>query len=308
MKVQNSCRIDHFIQIFINSHTNSQGDKTVKISTGHTLSVTMVGMALLVLSQAVFSANPSSSASSSPSSVIPVPLTVSASPTQQNQVSNHTQSDIQVLGAQISQLRGVLDTLLQQETQQQNELSLLQQRVLQLEAQNELARSKLHQDPSLPPSDASASQAMQTTQSSQAQNSSAVSANTIPVVADSPENSALYATAYGFINQGEYKKAESALKAYLLAEPKGINAPDAHYWLGEINMVNAQSDVAAKEFRMVIAEFPNSQKAPSAMRELGEIFLANGDSQHAKQTLQMVVKKYPDTAAAVLAQKTLETM
>ena len=73
-------------------------------------------------------------------------------------------------------------------------------------------------------------------------------------------------------------------------------------------MVNAQSDVAAKEFRMVIDAFPSSDKAPASMRELGEIFLANGDSQHAKQMLQKVVKEYPDTAAAVLAQKTLDTM
>jgi TolA-binding protein len=73
-------------------------------------------------------------------------------------------------------------------------------------------------------------------------------------------------------------------------------------------MVNAESDVAAKEFRIVIEAFPNSPRAPSAMRELGEIFLANGDSQHAKQTLKMVIQKYPDTAAAVLAQKTLDTM
>jgi tol-pal system protein YbgF len=200
------------------------------------------------------------------------------------------ENSVEALSEQLSQLHSVVDTLVQQQSQSQNELSLLQQRVLQLEAQNELARSKV---------------------GAEAQNDSKISsspADTIQPVPDSAENAALYAKAYTWITQGEYKKAESTLKAYLLAEPKGQYAADSHYWLGEINMVNAQSDVAAKEFRMVIDSFPSSDKAPAAMRELGEIFLANGDSQHAKQMLEKVVKLYPDTAAAVLAQKTLDTM
>jgi tol-pal system protein YbgF len=240
--------------------------------------------------------------------VVPVPLTVSGVQAQQNQDSHHTQAYIQSLENQITQLKNTVDAVVQQESQQQNEMSLLQQRVLQLEAQNELAQSKLHQE--MPPvAESSVSQnALSSSAAAGSSSSTTSSPNAIAVVADSPENAALYANAYGLINQGEYKKAELALNAYLQAEPKGMNAADAHYWLGEIHMVNAQSDVAAKEFRIVISEFPYSQKAPSAMRELGEIFLANGDSQHAKQTLQMVVKKYPDTAAAILAQKTLDTM
>lgn len=197
----------------------------------------------------------------------------------------------------LTQLHTVVDTLVQQQSQIQNELSLLQQRVLQLEAQNELARSKVIPEGETV-SSVPASTSVQTQSSTPA----------TPPAVDPTQNSALYAKAYGLINAGEYKQAEASLRAYLLADPKGEYAADSHYWLGEINMVDAQSDVAAKEFRMVIDNFPASDKAPSAMRELGEIFLANGDSQHAKQILKKVVKKYPDTAAAVLAQKTLDTM
>ena len=259
----------------------------------------------------------SSSMSSSSSSAIPVAASDSMSPQDNSQSQNQAQaqSGAPSLAIQITQLRGAVGALAQQQSEQQNEMSLLQQRVLQLEAQDELLKSKLHTDSSSLPQfqttqspapvspQASTSEGASTAQSGSPQAPSSNSGS------ESAVNSAdLYAKADDLINQGEYKKAERALNSYLLAYPKGENAADAHYWLGEINMVNAQSDVAAKEFRVVLENFPNSPRAPSAMRELGEIFLANGDSQHAKQTLKMVIKKYPDTGAAVLAQKTLDTM
>lgn len=118
----------------------------------------------------------------------------------------------------------------------------------------------------------------------------------------------LFDQAYALITDGEFTSATKDLQSYIKTYPKGGAIAAAHYWLGEISLLQGQSSTAAKEFRSVVNNFPQSYHAAEALRQLGTILLANGDSQHAQKAFEKVVKDYPNTAAAVLAKKTLETM
>lgn len=189
-----------------------------------------------------------------------------------------TQNDqLTTLSSQLSDLRGQVQELRHTLQQHDEVLSLLQQRVVELEAS----------DSEVSPEDLPSSSANQ-----------------------KPNLSALndYNKAYTLINQGRYQEASDALNNYIQKNPKGAYIDKAYYWLGEINMLNGNADVAAKNFRVVISAYPSSSKAPDAMQQLGSIFLANGDSQHAKEMFEAVIQKYPHTGAAVLAQKTLKSM
>ncbi|MDO8954715.1 MAG: tol-pal system protein YbgF [Gammaproteobacteria bacterium] len=188
------------------------------------------------------------------------------------------QAQAKSLGSYITNLQGQIEQLNFQVQQMQKQLSFVGQNVVQLEARVKLDETKTKSN----------TQPMNAAQASKAEMTA-------------------FQAAYNLLVQHQYAQAIQAFNAFMTQYPKSGLAPDAHYWLGELYLVQGQPDQASQNFQLVIAK-ANSDKAPDAMLKLGMIYLAYGDSAHAKQMFQKIVKQYPNASSATAAQAQLKSM
>lgn len=123
-----------------------------------------------------------------------------------------------------------------------------------------------------------------------------------------------YQAAYGLVRTKRYPEAIAALQGYLNRFPKGENVGSAHYWLGEVFMVQWQNDrsnvslldKASNEFSTINTQFPNHSKTMDAILKLGLIEFDKGNQAAAEQYLTEVKTRYPGTAAARIAETRLQ--
>jgi len=112
---------------------------------------------------------------------------------------------------------------------------------------------------------------------------------------------AAYKAAFGLIRERQYDASIEALLAFLTDFPQGLLVGNAHYWLGEVYMVQGDASLAAQSFEYVIREFPDHRKIPDALYKAGVAYQNVGDINKANQLLQRVLQEHPDSSAARLA-------
>ncbi len=125
-----------------------------------------------------------------------------------------------------------------------------------------------------------------------------------------------YQNAYAFVRSKKYPEAVSALQDYLSRFQKGEQAPQAHYWLGEVYMVQWQNDKnnqallekAATEFLSITNEYPSHPKTADALLKLGLIEIDKGNPDGATEYLSEVKTRYPGSAAARIAETRLQQL
>lgn len=116
----------------------------------------------------------------------------------------------------------------------------------------------------------------------------------------------LYQTAIDLLPDKKYDESSKKLNDYLRRYPKGVYISNAHYWLGEIALLQKNYMQAEAEFKIVIDRFPNSKKVSDAMLKLALVHENQGKHEDAKAELKQVMKKYPNSTAAQLAKQQLE--
>lgn len=125
-----------------------------------------------------------------------------------------------------------------------------------------------------------------------------------------------YQNAYGFVRSKKYDEAIEGLQDYLNRFQKGEQAPHAHYWLGEVYMVQWHNDKsnhgllekATHEFINITREYPNHPKTADALLKLGLIEIDKGNPDKAQQYLSQVKSRYPGSAAARIAENRLQQL
>jgi tol-pal system protein YbgF len=117
-----------------------------------------------------------------------------------------------------------------------------------------------------------------------------------------------YQAAYGYLRDRDYMHAKTTLQNFLSKYPDGSYAANAHYWLGEIYLIQGQPDPAAAEFNIVISKYPTNTKVPDAMLKLGFAYCDKGDWTKAREQLSAVKKKYAGTTTAQLALTRLQQL
>ena len=122
------------------------------------------------------------------------------------------------------------------------------------------------------------------------------------------EQQVLYNAAYEQIKSRKYDMAIEKLNQYVTKYPSGQFNEGAHYWLGEIYMLQSKYDKALTSFDQVLTKYPKGQKSPDALYKKGLVYLYKKDFKLARATLSSVTKKYANSAAAGLAQKQLKTL
>lgn len=137
-----------------------------------------------------------------------------------------------------------------------------------------------------------------------------VSAVVFPTVvpASAEGENELYQTAYQQLQSRNYQAANQSLHSLLEEYPNGENTPNAYYWLGEIALIQGNTNEAQQYFETVISQFPTHLKVSDALLKKGYIAESNEDYPLAKQLLEQVIKQYPGSSAARLATARLQKM
>lgn len=122
--------------------------------------------------------------------------------------------------------------------------------------------------------------------------------------ADSGAEQQNYAAAYDLLKNRQIDEAVSAFDAHLKRYPQGQYAANAHYWLGEIYLL--QNDLASAEasFATVVNNFASDRKAPDAMYKLGRVYHLQGQTAKAREMLKRVAAT--NSSAAALANAYLQ--
>ncbi len=133
---------------------------------------------------------------------------------------------------------------------------------------------------------------------------------------DHATEKAAYEAAYNLVRTKRYAEATSAFQNYLARFKTGEHAANAHYWVGEIYMVEWQKnptnkmllDKAAHAFSNIASEFPGNPKVPDALLKLGIIENEKGNAIAARKYFTDVKSRYPGSAAARIAETRLKQL
>lgn len=108
-----------------------------------------------------------------------------------------------------------------------------------------------------------------------------------------------YDHALGLLRQGDYDRAEAALKGFLANYPGDRLAGNAQYWLAETYYVRGAYDQAAQTFLSGIQTYPNGAKVPDSFLKLGMSLVLMGEKDRGCKVLSELPSRYPDASTAI---------
>jgi tol-pal system protein YbgF len=261
---------------------------------------------------------PSDDSSQTPlvTSVTPSNPPADSAPNDDNASPNAARLEQQVrnlirmnLPDQITQLRQQVEKLRGQIQVQAHTIETLKQRLAQKQAENKDQKPvedvKENQDKnpdqkSVPPvkADDSAAAPAQTTDQ----------APTPPSVTKSSDEAGAYRNAFNMLIKKQYAPAGEAFESYLKQYPNGQFLVNAHYWLGEIYLLQKKSSLALEQFQAVVDQFPHSSKVSDSKLKIAQILAQTGKVKEARVLLTTIIKKYPGSTAAQLAKIQLQQL
>jgi tol-pal system protein YbgF len=117
-----------------------------------------------------------------------------------------------------------------------------------------------------------------------------------------------YLAAYDLVKDKRFDEALQAMQIFVQRFPHGGYTANAHYWLGELQMVKKNYSQAIIQFETVLTHFPSSSKVAACSLKIGYALAACGKAFEARLRLQQVLKNYPDSPTAQLAAAKLHSM
>lgn len=113
-----------------------------------------------------------------------------------------------------------------------------------------------------------------------------------------------YSNAYDQLKAGKTEDAIALFKKHLTDYPDGKLVANAHYWLGEIYLLQNDLDAARQAFSAVVEQYPANRKASDAAFKLGQVYFLMGDKVKAKSLLE--ASAAGNDNAATLAKRYLD--
>ena len=126
-----------------------------------------------------------------------------------------------------------------------------------------------------------------------------------PDLHEAPE---LYQQAYTKVREKRYSDARQLFEELLKRYPKSSLAPNAHYWLGELYLLDNDNESARTAFAVIVREFPKHHKAADALLKLGLMDLFDGKADAADRYFRQVIEQFPQSASAKVAKQQLHKM
>jgi len=108
------------------------------------------------------------------------------------------------------------------------------------------------------------------------------------------------------LNEKRYVQAITAFEAFVIDHPESESVPNAQYWLGQLLYREKKRNEARAAFLVVIEKYPNSNKRADSLFKIGIIDEYSGSIDSAKSFYQKTISEYPSSSAAGLAAKRLK--
>ncbi|WP_461482178.1 tol-pal system protein YbgF [Porticoccus sp.] len=134
--------------------------------------------------------------------------------------------------------------------------------------------------------------------------SDAIAASATNTTAPGDDGAAHYTRAYNELKAGKTAEAVALFKEHIERYPNGAYTANAHYWLGEIYLLQNQLEPARQAFSAVVNSYPAHRKAADATFKLGQVYHLMGDNAKAKNLLEKAAAGNDN--AAKLAQRYLQ--
>ena len=116
-----------------------------------------------------------------------------------------------------------------------------------------------------------------------------------------PRGSNQFDTAMALLGKAQYNEAKASFRAYADANPDDSDlAPQAIYWVGNIEYTQRDYPNAIQAFAEQIKKYPKSARGPDSMLKLGQSLLAMGRTQEGCTTLAAIKSKFPQAPDATL--------
>lgn len=121
-------------------------------------------------------------------------------------------------------------------------------------------------------------------------------------VSAQPGEKAAYDAAYGLVVGRQFERAIPAFQQFLRDYPDGKYAPNAHYWLGELYLVQEPPDLESsrQSFALLIGQYPEHAKVPDSLYKLGKVQFMKGNREKAREYLDLVVAQYGSSNPTVV--------
>jgi tol-pal system protein YbgF len=109
---------------------------------------------------------------------------------------------------------------------------------------------------------------------------------TAPAI-DTEEIAQNYAQASNLLlKERDINAAALAFKQHVIDYPASPYTANAHYWLGEIYLLQGQDEMARQAFTLVVEQHPKHSKAMDATFKLGKIYHQLGEIDRARELLE----------------------
>lgn len=230
-----------------------------------------------------------------------------------NTVGDENSSDsyyqMQLLQEEVRTLRGMIEELnneVQQLRARQDEnYQNLDSRIVAITAGGSANASSVSASSGVSSADTSSVDSGTTSQEIlNSNNQGAVAADTSTQNTSNSAEKTSYDIAYKLLRAGKPQESLFAFKRHLGAFPSGPYAPSAHYWTGEIYLLDDQLAAAQNAFSYVVEKHPNHRKAADATFKLGQVYHLMGDKGTAKRFLDKAAQGSGNPS--VLAKRYLE--
>lgn len=119
---------------------------------------------------------------------------------------------------------------------------------------------------------------------------------------------AVYNKAYNFLMATAYDDASKWMKGFIEKFPTHELADNAHYWLGEVQLVQGAPEKAIISFTTGLQKFPEGVKAPANLLKMGVAFKRMEKLEYAKSSWNKLVADYPNAPEAEKAKKELDKL
>ncbi len=107
------------------------------------------------------------------------------------------------------------------------------------------------------------------------------------------------------LKERDINAAAQAFKQHVIDYPASPYTANAHYWLGEIYLLQGQDEMARQAFTLVVEQHPKHSKAMDATFKLGKIYHQLGEIDRARKLLEKASRG--TGGAASKAQRYLKT-
>ncbi len=124
--------------------------------------------------------------------------------------------------------------------------------------------------------------------------------------AANPQTKSQFDAAIDLLAKARYDEASARFRSFADANPDDALAPEAIYWIGDIEFVQKNYADAAHAFLEQMKKYPSSSRSPASMLKLGQSFIALGQTKEGCTTLGALPGRYPNATKQIAAQAASE--